>query len=167
MADPTSLPQAAWNWLGALVGGVLTLFAAVIGYNFREVSNKGKDNSAAISALKVEAATFARMEDVNRDFVKREEFVAMEVQMAKLVSRRELIAYMRAQKDDQAKRDRQLELQHAENKEVMRDIKDASLLRDKHAQEFRAEMREAIGELALKVEKVSTIQEVKGALAGS
>lgn len=153
--------------MGALVGGVLSLFALVIGWNYREVVNKGKDNSTAITALKVEAAAFARMEDVNRDFVKREEFVAMEVQMAKLVSRRELIAYMRAQKDDQAKRDRQQELQHGENKEVMREIKDASLLRDKHAQEFRTEMREAISELALKVEKVSTIQEVRGASAGS
>lgn len=160
MADPTSLPQSAYNWIGGIVA---TLLTALVGWNWKDLSKKVSDNAREISALKVQAASFACTDDISRDYASREEFTAMEVSVAKLASRRELIAYSRQHREE-AQRDRdQQARQHVENREAMRDIREASLLRDKHAQEFREEMRGALGKLALKVEAVSTIQSVQGA----
>src|ERR1700735_4789309 len=125
MADPTSLPESAWHWIGAFVGSVLTILVGIIGWNFADVKKKGEDNSKAIGDLKLEAAKFAIATEVSRDYVSREDFSAMEVKVAGLVSRRELIAYMRAHRDEQAQRDKQQERQHIENKDVMKDIKEA------------------------------------------
>jgi hypothetical protein len=160
MADPTSLPQSAWNWIAGIVVTVLT---AIIGWNWKDQAKKVSDQGKEIGALKVQAAGFACTEDIARDYVKRSEFAAMEVNVAGLASRRELIAYMREHREQQQRWEQQQERRHDENKEAMRDICAASLLRDKHAQEFRTEMRNGLQNLALKVEAVSTIQKVQGA----
>lgn len=160
MADPTSLPQSAWTWIG---GVVATLITALIGWNWKDIAKKVSDQGKEISDLKVRAATFACAADVDRDYAKRTEVAALEVRVAGHASRRELIAYMREHREQQTRWEGQQQRQHDENKEAMREIKEASLLRDHHAQEFRGEMREAINKLALKVESVSTIQSVQGA----
>jgi hypothetical protein len=167
MADPTSLPQSTWSWIGGIVA---TLLAGLVGWNWKDFNKKISKHSEEISALKVEtaslkvqSASFACSEDVTRDFVSRAEFKDMEVELAKMASRRELMAAMRVHREEQRRWEKQMERQHVENKDVMREIKDASLLRDSHAQAFREEMRDAIGALALKVESVSTIQKVQGA----
>jgi hypothetical protein len=167
MADPTSLPQSTWNWIGGIVA---TLLTALVGWNWKDISKKVSKNAEEISALKVQAATFACSEDVTRelegvrrDYVSREDFKDMEVEVAKMASRRELMAAMRVHREEQRRWEKQMERQHAENKDSMKEIKDASLLRDSHAQAFRTEMRTAFGDLALKVEAVSTIQKAQGA----
>lgn len=167
MADPTSLPESVWHWIGALIGGILTVLVGVIGWNFADVKKKGEDNSKAITALELDATKFACSADVSRDYARRDDLAAVWVKMATFASRRELMTYMRLQREQNATWEREQQRQHDENKESMQEIKKASLLRDEHAQAFREEMRKALGDLALKVENVSTIQQVQGAPGGS
>lgn len=164
MADPTSLPQAAWNWIAGLLA---TALYGIIGWNVRVHHKKVEGHGKEISDLKLQAATFACADDVTRDFIGRQEFKAMEVEVAKMASRRELIAYMREHREEQKRWEAQQQRQHEQNREDLREIKEASLLRDHHAQEFRGEMRDAIGKLAIKVAEVATVQKVQGAPGSS
>jgi hypothetical protein len=177
MADPTSVSEsAAVAWIASAIGTILMAFGAVLGWNYRETVKTVKGQGEAIAALQVktgkietEAASFVGKDEVERDFVRKVELTEMEVRVAGLASRKELIAYMREHSERQQRWEEQQQRQHEQNREHLKEIKDASLLRDKHAQEFRDEMRTAIGavaqdmgRLAIKVAEVATTQKVKG-----
>jgi hypothetical protein len=159
-ADPASVPQTVWNALAGFIAGILGLLYASLGWSYTRQVKKNDDVAKKLEELAIKAESFAYAEDVASDYVRKQDFNSMEVRLASLASRRELVAYMREHKDQQ-------QSQHLENKEVMKALTAASERRDAHAQEFRKEMRDNLHQLALKVEFVSTIQKAQGAPGSS
>lgn len=132
--------QTIVNWAGGVIAGLFGIITAAGGWMFTKYIAKIDSLSDIVGGL-VPAD----------EVVTKDQLAAIEVRVAELVSRKELITHLEQMREDRLR-------MHEENKDNLKDM--YSLLERKEVahDEFRDELRNSVHDLALKVGSAIAVQ---------
>jgi len=128
-----------------IFGVIMTMLYGAIGLSWSRTQRQVDNIEEAVKK-------FVPREDIDAVYARAERLRSLELTVAELASRRELMAHMEHIAEDRRS-------QAATVKASFLELKETIETNESHSQEFRHEMRSAIHKLAMEAQRIATIQD--------